>query len=66
MLKEIRIVRKTNPTKAKSIYRAIGKGEMKQHINSKGYLCYDTDEYKTWKAQRPSVGRPPKKIKKGE
>lgn len=65
MLKEIRIVRKTNPTKAKSIYRAISKGEMKQHINSKGYLCYDTEEYKILKAQKPRVGRPPK-IKKGE
>ena len=59
MLKELRILAKTNRAKANHIRALQNRGVIKKHLNEKGYLCYDTEELKKREATI-KWGRPPK------
>lgn len=64
MLKEIRKI--TNRSKANYIRSMQYRGLIPAHINDKGYVCYDTEELKTYQKNNKR-GRPPKiKQKIGE
>ena len=55
MLKEIRKI----PDRNKQVYMhlLIKRGKLKRHVSEKGYVCYDTDEYKEYK-KNVHIGRP--------
>lgn len=58
MIKEIRkIKRRGLQNYVRKLY---DRGYITKIINDKGYICYDTDELKKYKATA-RVGRPPKK-----
>lgn len=59
MIKELRKLNKTNHAKAVYIRNIQNRGVIKKIINEKGYVCYDTEEYKNHK-QNTRWGRPPK------
>lgn len=61
MLREIRKLKK----RGKQIYiRTLQyKGKIPTHINESGYVCYDTEELKTFQKNNKR-GRPPKILKK--
>lgn len=59
-IKELRVMRKKGgKDKSKANYIAMlqDMGKLKKHITEKGYVAYDTEEYKTYKA-KVRRGRP--------
>jgi len=64
MIKEIRKIAKTNMSKAKYIRSLIDRNLIARHISERGYVCYDTEEYKNYR-KTARIGRPIK-IKGGE
>lgn len=63
MLKEIRRIE--NRSRSNYIRLLQHRGKIKTHINSNGYVCYDTEEFKTMQ-KNTKRGRPPKILKQGE
>ena len=63
MLKELRRVE--DRAKANYIRHLQYVGKIPQHINAKGYVCYDPEELKNYQKTNKR-GRPPKIINKGE
>lgn len=59
MIRELRNLDKTNHAKAVYIRNIQNRGVIQKIINEKGYVCYDTEEYKKHKANA-RWGRPPK------
>ena len=65
MIKELRLMRKkggSERSKANYIGALQDKGILKKIVTEKGYVAYDTEEYKKYKANTKR-GRP---LKKGE
>ena len=57
MLKEIRKIREK--CRQVYLYRLVSNGKLPKHIDEKGYVCYDTEELKTFQKTHRK-GRPPK------
>ena len=61
-LKEIRKIQ----DRSKKVYMhyLVAKGKLKQYVSEKGYVCYDTDEYREYKKNGYNeLKAEPKKLK---
>ena len=63
MLREIRKI--TSRAKANYLRRLQKNGKIGKHINSKGYVCYDSEELSAYR-KTAKKGRPAKITNKGE
>ena len=57
MLKEVRRIKERS--KQIAMYFLMNKMNLPKHINERGYICYDTEELKTYK-KTTKRGRRPK------
>lgn len=54
-LKEVRKIQ--DRSKKVYLHYLVSKGKLKQYVSDKGYVCYDTDEYREYK-KNVHMGRP--------
>lgn len=59
MIKELRVLDKTNHSKAVYIRTLIERKKINKYISEKGYVAYDTEELKNYQ-KNVKIGRPVK------